>query len=685
MQQNFSEGVIGVTVNKQAVIHLQTVLRHTPTDAGFIELRAISKNGDKPETYWLATHAKSEQIHDAVRWSRERSAAGADVFIGYNARKKRGNGTKAGVPTMTAAYLDLDLEKYGVRREDAMAAIENAPIKPHLVVDSGHGFHVITFHEPTADKQTWSLLENSLVNYYKPFGADDGFKPHEAAILRLVPFTNKKDNSPTSIVKISPDAPARVGDLLRAFGSDRRKETKEKKSSNLIATNGIKRIGEVVDLNRNVTLTREAGRLRKYGYDEGEILATLLALNERRCSPPLPEFEVKKIAASIVKYEPDAEDMAVIDEETERSIAVNFGTFAMTAFPNVEPVIFGLRPAQIGTIQAVPNVGKTTMMLNLAVAVAVGRSYEPLYDGGEARRVMYLDFENTASFLQMDMLHMVRVLDEDERASLGENLHIIVDKFINEDPLDLSRKAHFDAVVRQAVERNVEIVIIDTMAEGFSLQNENDNSEMKRMVISPLKKLAKLTNACVLLVHHMGKASEGKSSEALFRGRGASSLAASARLILNLDHMKDGDGRAIKEHVKLVCAKVKGPKFDDRIFRLNFVERWFEPTEIHVAPSEAAQDRILKLVGEPMKRGRVINKAKAAGIVVSEKTIERALAFGIDAGVLRKGPRATFEPTPLWLKRFGTPTGTGHVGKNGNVIPFRAGKPESDQLDEKAA
>ncbi|MEJ5341582.1 MAG: bifunctional DNA primase/polymerase [Thermogutta sp.] len=54
--------------------------------------------------------------------------------------------------------------------------------------------------------------------------------------------------------------------------------------------------------NRNIGLTRFAGRLRRLGFSQDEIAAALLVANRLRCRPPLPEREVLAIAKSISKY-----------------------------------------------------------------------------------------------------------------------------------------------------------------------------------------------------------------------------------------------------------------------------------------------------------------------------------------------------------------------------------------------
>ncbi len=55
---------------------------------------------------------------------------------------------------------------------------------------------------------------------------------------------------------------------------------------------------------RNNALASLAGTMRRRGMGEAEILAALQVANEQRCSPPLEDDEVGKIAASVARYEP---------------------------------------------------------------------------------------------------------------------------------------------------------------------------------------------------------------------------------------------------------------------------------------------------------------------------------------------------------------------------------------------
>lgn len=56
--------------------------------------------------------------------------------------------------------------------------------------------------------------------------------------------------------------------------------------------------------NRNQTLAKYAGKLRRAGLEADEIEDLLVRANEQRCDPPLPFHEVAHIARSVARYDP---------------------------------------------------------------------------------------------------------------------------------------------------------------------------------------------------------------------------------------------------------------------------------------------------------------------------------------------------------------------------------------------
>ena len=65
---------------------------------------------------------------------------------------------------------------------------------------------------------------------------------------------------------------------------------------------------------RNATLARLAGTMRRVGMSQAEIAAALAQANRDRCNPPLSDREVERIAASICRYEPDQVAVAVAED-----------------------------------------------------------------------------------------------------------------------------------------------------------------------------------------------------------------------------------------------------------------------------------------------------------------------------------------------------------------------------------
>ena len=64
------------------------------------------------------------------------------------------------------------------------------------------------------------------------------------------------------------------------------------------------RDGPIPEGERNDTLMRRAGAMRRVGLSEADIEAALQSINTSQCVPPLEADEVRKIAASAARYEP---------------------------------------------------------------------------------------------------------------------------------------------------------------------------------------------------------------------------------------------------------------------------------------------------------------------------------------------------------------------------------------------
>jgi putative DNA primase/helicase len=81
---------------------------------------------------------------------------------------------------------------------------------------------------------------------------------------------------------------------------------------------------------RNVALTSLAGAMRRQGADGPAILEALLATNQSRCRPPLPDADVRRVVASIERYDP--ESPLLLANPTDLGNAERFVAFAGDRF-----------------------------------------------------------------------------------------------------------------------------------------------------------------------------------------------------------------------------------------------------------------------------------------------------------------------------------------------------------------
>jgi hypothetical protein len=75
---------------------------------------------------------------------------------------------------------------------------------------------------------------------------------------------------------------------------------------------------------RNETMMRFGGLMRRHGASRDEIEAALLRMNENRCNPPLSDAEIMRVAQNVSQYSPDQVSVALteghyyVDREEQR-------------------------------------------------------------------------------------------------------------------------------------------------------------------------------------------------------------------------------------------------------------------------------------------------------------------------------------------------------------------------------
>ncbi len=309
--------------------------------------------------------------------------------------------------------------------------------------------------------------------------------------------------------------------------------------------------------------------------------------------------------------------------------ALSWGELETRGFQIPEFILHETARGEVAQLTSATNIGKTTLLLNVALALTCGRNFPPLvHNSGKLRKVLFLDFETRLSRLKHDIARMIERFSESERARVRSNLFVVCDANIGDEPLSLSNPAHLRLVELQAKETGADLIIIDTAAGAFNLHNENDNAEVTRALQKPLRGLAAATDATVIYSHHIGKAGEaGAARESrAYRGRGASAYGCFARSVFNLEpDAKDRD------RVTLACAKSKGVAFDDVVLRLDRAARWFEVTNEMPPCIKTNYELVIEAVSE---FGRAATR-KEVETALDGSVTRSSVGRSLDEGVLR--------------------------------------------------
>ncbi len=246
-----------------------------------------------------------------------------------------------------------------------------------------------------------------------------------------------------------------------------------------------------------------AGSMRRRGLSAEEIYAALTVVNERRCRPPLDDSKIRYIAESISQHAPgesknyavgapleeppgwwdsepvDAASQAASHKpkETKAEDPSAFGPGFYASLGELhakdtvpaDDLMIGVRRRQVTIFASVTSVGKTTLMLNHALAAAGGQRWLPLLPEKPERplKIVFIDAESTDDELKKDTQRMLATIGGKDLAI--ENFIPVVDAQIDGEALNLSNRKHFEQVKRFLKYHQPDIAIFDTISSHFTL------------------------------------------------------------------------------------------------------------------------------------------------------------------------------------------------------------------------
>lgn len=289
--------------------------------------------------------------------------------------------------------------------------------------------------------------------------------------------------------------------------------TREKQTAVPAGSSSVGEGDPILEGSRNTSLTKMAGFLRRGGLAGDEMFASLMAINDKRCKPPLDRQEVATIAQSVARYEPDQITVAQAEGWVEkylspsgtkgkRQLAVRWFSDTQEIKPEWLWPCYLMRgsTAVVGGRQ---GTSKGLFTIDLAARLTRG---DPMPDGTGA--------ENPTKVL-------IVTREDDPERTLKARLRLAgadmtrvewsVGDFTDNVPIPTMAMAA-DLIAERIREHGIGLVIIDPL--GAWVEDDANNGQQIRAVIDPMNRVARETGCTVLFVAHLRKATADEPMDA---------------------------------------------------------------------------------------------------------------------------------------------------------------------------
>lgn len=433
-------------------------------------------------------HIQNGPFNKWADWLTSENQRGAGTFFCVN--RTDGHGRKAeNIVAVRAVFVDLD----GAPIEPVL----NCRVPPSVVIESSPGRYQAFWRCSHVALSEFTQMQKALIN---KFNADNAVKDL-GRVMRLAGFWHLKREP--HLVKI----------IHEGSGF---KYTKEKLIEELELKvdwldehpgfEGGDTSGPTVPQGkRHEEMKILSIRLRRSGLSGYRLHKAVMAENDARCLPPLPESEVAKLTGWANKHVTevvqriDPELMqASIREDYKRTISIVDGNkLKAMKLPEVKWIIRDLLPQGLCILAGAPKVGKSWLAQQLGLSVATGGVALDTFQSNKGQ-VLHLALEDTSARIQNRMLLLLR----------GQAQSTDLARYHSTTAWDTLPEAITRMEEWITGQDSPRMIIIDTFQKIRAIGRKSDDSIYAKdyLDVGQLHYLAARYGIAVVLVHHKRKA-----------------------------------------------------------------------------------------------------------------------------------------------------------------------------------
>lgn len=290
---------------------------------------------------------------------------------------------------------------------------------------------------------------------------------------------------------------------------------------------------------RNVQLTSLAGSMRRRGASQEAILAALQVENRARCEPLLDDAEVRRIAASVARYPPEAEALLASRNGVKPADGMVFTADSVDTWLNSEDgaldLVIGdgadgavLPIDGKGIIAGPTGVGKTNLLLRLGRCLAEGSPFLRL-PVPRPRRVLHLAVEGSKRGIRRRLAKIWASASDEAKGRYSLAL------------IQLNVAEHGEALAALIRRHEPEVLIIDPLRCAHPW-DENRSDEMARLTRILDGIIAEHRCALVMAHHDRKRSPLVRRESGVDRVRGSTALTGWLSFCLSVDrHAKVAD------------------------------------------------------------------------------------------------------------------------------------------------